>query len=79
MPYINEADRQDVARYGPMSAGQLNYAITLLIKDYITENQLSYATLNDIVGALECAKLEMYRRIAVPYENSKLAMNGDVY
>lgn len=40
---------------------------------------LSYADINEAIGALECAKLELYRRIAVPYENRKLAENGDVY
>lgn len=40
---------------------------------------LKYDTINDILGALEGSKLEFYRRIAVPYENVKLAENGDVY
>lgn len=32
-----------------------------------------------MVGALECAKLELYRRIAIPYEEQKIQENGDVY
>jgi len=43
------------------------------------EEGLSYRTINDILGALEGAKLEFYRRVAVPYENSKLSENGDIY
>ena len=31
------------------------------------------------MGVLECAKLEAYRRIAVPYEDSKVVANGDLY
>lgn len=33
----------------------------------------------DIQGALECCKLEFYRRVAVPYEDRKIKLNGDVY
>jgi len=33
----------------------------------------------DAIGALECAKLELYRRVAAPYEDTKIAENGDVY
>ena len=35
--------------------------------------------LNAIIGALECAKLELYRRVAAPYEDDKIIENGDVY
>ena len=28
---------------------------------------------------LECAKLELYRRVAAPYEDEKIDQNGDVY
>ena len=40
---------------------------------------LSYAEINRIIGALECAKLEIYRRLAVPYEDEKIILNGDVF
>lgn len=30
-------------------------------------------------GAIECCKLELYRRAVVPYENGKRLENGDVY
>jgi hypothetical protein len=33
----------------------------------------------DVVGALECAKLELYRRLAAPYEDQKIKLNGDAY
>jgi hypothetical protein len=32
-----------------------------------------------MIGALECAKLELYRRLASPYEDLKIADNGDIY
>lgn len=33
----------------------------------------------DVLGALECCKLEFYRRVAVPYEDRKITLNGDCY
>jgi len=59
--------------------GELNYAITTLIKNYQEYKGLRYQTINDIVGALEGAKCEYYRRVAIPYENEKIKSNGDVY
>lgn len=59
--------------------GELNYGFSCLIDQYMAVKGLSYQTINDIVGALEGAKLEFYRRIAVPYEEKKLEENGDVY
>ena len=59
--------------------GDLNYAITVLLKDYVNNNGYSYNTFNKAVGVLECCKLEMYRRAVAPYEDEKIAENGDVY
>lgn len=57
--------------------GNLNYAITaILVKAYGLK---SYREINDVVGALECCKLEFYRRAAAPYESQKSHDNGDVY
>lgn len=60
-------------------SGELNYNITRLLKEYMDFHGLCYQTINDIVGALEGAKLEFYRRIAVPYETEKIEQNSDVY
>lgn len=57
-------------------AGNLNYAITKLIDSLY---DLRYSEINEAVGALECAKLELYRRVAGPYEDLKAIENGDVY
>jgi hypothetical protein len=32
-----------------------------------------------MIGALECCKLELYRMMAAPYEDDKIAENGGVY
>ena len=60
------------------SPGELNYVITRLIDDYHSRRR-DYQSVNDIVGALEGAKLEFYRRVAAPYEDQKAMENGDVY
>jgi hypothetical protein len=80
MPYITEKARQSdhMLSYEPHTAGELNFIITTFIRDYYLANPC-YQSVNDIVGALEGAKLEFYRRIAAPYEDSKIMENGDVY
>jgi hypothetical protein len=80
MPYIKMRDKFDVGLVfvNPETEGDLNYCISSLIHKYILENKLSYATINTVVGVLECAKLEAYRQIAAPYENQKKLENGNI-
>lgn len=81
MPYIKQ-DRRDAIRAGakPLDAGELNFAISALVDAYLKDKgPIRYANLNEVVGALDCAKLELYRRVAVPYEDQKIDENGDVY
>ena len=81
MPYIPKEIRENLAEgRAPWFSGELNYLITGLIMRYMAANGgVSYANINAVVGALDCAKMEFYRRVAVPYENTKLSLNGDVY
>lgn len=77
-PYIRPADRR--AMKHPTTAGELNYAISRLVDDYVENHGgITYARLNEVIGVLECAKHEIYRRIAGPYEDRKLEENGEVY
>lgn len=78
MPYIPQSRRDSIA-LGAVNSGELNYAITQLLNGYIRSNGLRYSTINDMIGALEGAKLELYRRIAASYEDDKIKQNGDVY
>jgi hypothetical protein len=59
--------------------GNLNYLLTLMCQNYAEYNGNNYQSYNDIVGALECCKLEFYRRAVAPYEDVKIEENGDVY
>jgi hypothetical protein len=80
MPYIEPHRRAILGRSpAPADAGELNYAITKIIADYIKEHGLRYQRINDVLGALEGAKFEFYRRVVVPYEDTKIKGNGDVY
>ena len=85
MPYIKKEDR---ARLGDLAAaidkteiltpGELNYLVTLLTHRYLNQKPESYGMYNDAMGALEGAKLELYRRHVAMYENEKIKENGDV-
>lgn len=80
MPYIKPEDRSNI-RVGdwPKTAGELNFCFTELIIKYLKVKGESYQTYNDIIGALEGAKLELYRRKIVEYEDVKITQNGDVW
>jgi hypothetical protein len=81
MPYITQEARSLLDKGGkPSTAGELNYAITRLVDDYlIFKGGIRYSHLNEVIGALECLKLELYRRVAAPYEDQKMNEGGDVY
>lgn len=84
MPYIEKHRRplfdKHLNEIGPNTTGQgdLNYCITILLHKYIESHGLRYAVLNDCIGVLEAAKMEFYRRIVAPYEDIKIAENGDL-
>jgi len=60
-------------------SGNLNYIITkLLMISYGTVKDTNYASINEAIGVLECAKLEFYRKVAAPYEDTKEEINGPV-
>jgi len=58
--------------------GIFNYVVTKLALGVIGK-ELKYGKINDVVGAMECCKLELYRRLAGPYEDGKIETNGDVF
>ena len=80
MPYITETAREQLNDGGlPDNEGELNYVISSLLDEYLAQYGFNYANLNAVVGVLECAKLEIYRRMGAPYEDDKMKENGDVY
>ena len=84
MPYIKQEDRPkfntsalDIAAKAEC-AGDLNYAITVIIQEYIKKKGLKYANLNEVHGMLYACNAELYRRVTGPYENTCVERNGDV-
>jgi hypothetical protein len=87
MPYITQNARTFIDKGCRVkTSGELNYKITKMIKDYMEDHcpkaagmSPNYAMFNDMIGVLECCKLELYRRMVAPYEDTKKEVNGDVY
>jgi hypothetical protein len=84
MPYIKQEDRSkfidQASNIGETAscAGDLNYAISVIVHTYLKKKGLNYANVNEAMGALECCKLELYRAVAAPYETDKVNQNGPV-
>jgi hypothetical protein len=86
MPYIKPENRErfdgllaGVSETLPADAGELNFLLSSICELYLKAKGKKYQNLNEVVGVLECAKLEFYRRVAAPYENEKISVNGDVF
>ena len=82
MPYIPQKDRNAlllIANRLASNPGELNFQLSQIVNGYLCDKPLSYQRMNDVVGALECLKLEVARRIVAPYENAKILENGDVF
>lgn len=92
MPYISKDFRKEIdtdARLSHLAeylsstndqnfAGGLNYVINFIIRKRIQRKGLTYVNLNNIVGAITCAVLEIYRTVAGPYEDAKIKQNGGI-
>lgn len=60
-------------------AGIANYIISSVVaKLMLRGKHKNYNRINSAVGVLECAKMELYRRVAGPYEDLAIAKNGDI-
>ena len=55
--------------------GALNYSVSKILKKVYPRSYFNY---NRSMGVLECIKSEWYRRQIAPYEDEKIAENGDV-
>ena len=80
MPYLKSSRRAQLKI--PLNvyeaASDLNYLFTRISLDYLGQKGECYQTYNDIIGALECAKEEFYRRKIASYENKKIRENGEI-
>ena len=84
MPYIKKEDRTQIrCEIGKLAwlintPGEMNFAITTLIHCLLKKDGINYAKLNEIVGVLECVKLELNRTVIGIYESKKAAENGSI-
>lgn len=58
--------------------GRMNYLIFKIAMEFIKKNGESYKNYQTIIGELECAKQEIFRRMVAKYEDKKIKENGDV-
>ena len=81
MPYIPKKDRQrfdfyiDSLNANIITPGEFNYCVSRLAWDMVKRLGGNYAAHNTVIGALECAKLELVRRLLGPYENDCINKN----
>jgi hypothetical protein len=59
--------------------GCVNYVITRIVSKVYNTPYSNYAQKSNGIKAFECAKLEYYRRVMAPYEDTKIETEGDVY
>jgi hypothetical protein len=82
MPYIPQDRREDLDPnaymiYGADTTGELTYQLTELVLRYLGEFP-QFRDYSSAIAALECAKLELYRRSVAPYETNAAFVNGDL-
>jgi hypothetical protein len=84
MPYIKKDDRTKLNnRISEISElingdGELNYAVSLLLHKQLVKRGICYQNMNNLMGSIDCAKMEFYRTVIVPYEDKKRNENGSV-
>ena len=88
-PYIPKKRRDEIKEFNfvPRTPGELNWHITDTILQYLTTKigntphkiEHNYTDYNEVIGVLECCKLELYRRVVALYEDKKKEENGDVF
>ena len=85
MPYITKEKRKRldgliknvISELEPLSSGEKNYFLSSVTWGLFDANK-TYSNANDLVGLLECVKLEFYRRKVAELEDEKMIENGDI-
>ena len=80
-PYIPQSDREELLKRHRISAtvGELTYLLYRTCLEHLGDTKTaSFAARSEMIAALECAKLELYRRHIAPYEDGAIQRNGDV-
>jgi len=87
MPYIEKKDRPnydelttqlvDLLEDVDFNVGHVNYVVYSIMQEWFYR-RMKYSSLNDIRGVLGNVASEVYRKLAVPYEDKKCQQNGDI-
>jgi len=90
MPYIKSENRiqydsliEDVVDkltdhgFTPLMPGELNYFISSIVWK-LYDKSPSYTKGNELMGVIECVKMEFYRRKLSKLEDEKIIENGDI-
>ena len=59
--------------------GELVYLFCRVADLYVSQHLVEFRVMNDVIGALENAKLEFHRKVLANYENEKEEENGTVW
>lgn len=85
MPYLTEGNKEALApiveamaEVGITDPAELNYLVCKATNIFLGD-QPRYRNFNAAMGAIECAKLEIQRRLVAPYEMRKAQQNGDIF
>ena len=86
MPYIEKEKRERldgliknvVSELEPLSSGEKNYFLSSVMWGLFNNIHRTYSNANNIIGLLECVKLEFYRRKVAELEDEKMIENGDI-
>jgi hypothetical protein len=68
---------RNLGLYATDSVGDLTYALSVPIKEYLATHSERYATFAEVLGALDALGKEFNRRVVAPYEDRKRGENGD--
>lgn len=84
MPYIDEERRTHLRSLADelgnriIGVGEFNYVVSCILHKLVERNGKRYKVMNNLVGALECCKLEFVRTVLSPHEDMKRKENGPV-
>lgn len=87
MPYVTPDRRHELkpAQYtGRPPAimqhpGDLAYLLAQACADYLRQNELSWRTIQDVLGSLDGVARDFWNEVGQPYEDAKRRTNGAIY
>lgn len=88
MPYVRPdvRERLDKDPLGAQNPGELGYTVALLAETYLYRHttdparpDFRFSDVAELLGTFESIKMELYRRVCIPYEDMQLGLAGDCF